>query len=137
MELFSGTVKTGIGGAVDEMSNPDELNVWKTLTGLRVIPGTLNLHLTKPFNLSLLKYISFSEVGWNFDPTTQGFDFRADVGMYYHRINIFNKFPGVLVFWTWVPELSIHAELVSSVHLRTEIGLKDGDKVEFSLHKVQ
>ncbi len=55
--------------------------------------------------------------------------------MYYRRIELFNKYPGILVFWTWVPELDMHAELISSVHLRTAIGLKAGDSVEFFLHK--
>ena len=134
MKLFSGTVKTGRGGAVVEMSKPNELEEWKKLVGLRVIPGTLNLHLTKPFDLSLLKYLSFSKIGWNFDPATQGFNFKGDIGMYYHRVIISGEYPGILVFWTWVPELSTHAELISSVHLRTTIGLKDGDSVSFSLH---
>ena len=134
MGLYKGFVKTGRGGAIVEMSNPDELEEWETLTGLKVIPGTLNLHLEKPFDLSLLNYISFSEIGWNFDPNTQGFDFRGDIGMYYHRIKIFNNYPGIVVFWTWVPEISIHTELISSVHLRTELGLKDGDTVEFALN---
>jgi CTP-dependent riboflavin kinase len=131
---YKGFVKTGRGGAIVEMSNPDELEEWEILTGLKVIPGTLNLHLDKPFDLSLLNYISFSEIGWDFDPTSQGYDFKGDIGMYYHRIIIFFKYPGILAFWTWVPELSTHAELISSVHLRTELGLKDGDTVEFALN---
>lgn len=137
MESFKGRVKTGRGGATDEMSNPDELKELEKLTGLRVIPGTLNLHLEKPFNLLLLKYIGFSELGWDFDPTTQGFDFHGEVGMYYHRIIIFDRSPGILAFWTWVPELRIHAELISPIDLRTAFGLKDGDTVEFSLYKGQ
>jgi CTP-dependent riboflavin kinase len=59
------------------------------------------------------------------------------IGMYYHRIKIFNKYPGIVVFWTWVPEISIHTELISSIHLRTEPGLKDGDTVEFALNNDQ
>jgi CTP-dependent riboflavin kinase len=134
MKLFYGTVKTGIGGAAVEMSNPDELEDWELLTGLRIIPGTLNLQLEKPFDLALLEYISFSEIGWDFDPITQGFDFNGDVGMYYHRVIICDEHPGIVAFWTWVPELRKHAELISSVHLRSTIGLEDGDTVSFSLH---
>ncbi len=82
MKTFSGTVKTGIGGAAVEMSMHGDLKVWETLTGLSVIPGTLNLRLLKPFDLSLLEYLSFSKIGWDFDPSTQGFDFKGDVGMH-------------------------------------------------------
>jgi len=134
MKLFKGIVKTGIGKAVLEMSKSSELDEWETLTGMRVIPGTLNLQLTKPFDLSLLRYLSFSKIGWDFDPATQGFDFKGDIGMYYNRIIIAGKYRGILVFWTWVPELDTHAELISQVHLRTTLGLEDGDIVDFSLY---
>ncbi len=134
MELFRGIVKTGIGEATIEMSKPSELDDWEKLTGLRVIPGTLNLHLEKPFDLSLLKYMSFSKIGWEFDPSTQGSDFKGDIGMHYHRIIIVGKYPGILAFWTWSHNLGTHAELISSIHLRTAIGLEDGDSVDFSLN---
>ena len=134
LKLFKGTVKTGIGGAVVEMSKPGGLEDWEKLTGLRIIPGTLNLQLTKPFDLSLLRYSSFSKIGWEFDPTTQGFDFNGNIGMYYSRIIIASMYYGILVFWTWVPDLNMHAELISQVHLRTTLGLEDGDIVAFSLH---
>ncbi len=133
MKIFKGTVKSGIGEAVSEMSKPGELAQWETLTGLKVIPGTLNLQLEAPFNLTLLKYLSFSEIGWDFDPASQGFDFNGEIGMYYSRITISGSYPGILAFWTWVTDLRTHAELISSVHLRKTIGLKDGDSVEFSL----
>ena len=132
-KLFKGTVKTGIGKAVFEMSNPGDFEKWETLTGLRVIPGTLNLQLPKPFNLSLLRYLSFSEIGWDFDPVTQAFDFKGDIGMYYDRIIIAGKYQGIHVFWTWVPEINTHAELTSQVHLRRALGIEDGDIVKFSL----
>lgn len=134
MELFTGVVKTGRAGAAVEMSKSSTIEDMEILTGLRVIPGTLNLHLTKPFNFSLLKYSSFSELGWDFDPASQDIDFMGEIGMYYHRITIFNKYPGILAFWTWTHELSTSAELISPVHLRTKIGLKDGDMVDFCLH---
>jgi CTP-dependent riboflavin kinase len=135
LELFNGTIKTGIGGAVTEMSDPNHLNDWEELTGLKIIPGTLNIQLAKPFDLALLKYISFSEIDWDFSPSAQGFNFSGEVGMFYHPITIAKKYPGVIVFWTWVPEINFHAELVSPVHLRTTIGLEDGDSIEFVLNK--
>ncbi len=133
---FSWIVKTGISVAAVEMAMFGHLKVWETLTGLRVIPGTLNLSLLKPFDLSLLKYLSFSKVGWDFDPSTQGFDFNGDIGMHYGLITIAGKYSGALVFWSWVPELSTRPELISQVHLRSTMGLKDGDTVEFSLFAV-
>jgi CTP-dependent riboflavin kinase len=133
LEIFTGIVKTGSGGAAIEMSDARTLDDLEILTGLKVIPGTLNIHLKIPFDLSLLKYSSFMTLGWDFDPTSQGFDFVGDIGMYYHRITIFSKYPGVLAFWTWSHELGTHAELISPNHLRTEIGLEDVDIVDFFL----
>jgi hypothetical protein len=43
LELFSGIVKTGIGGALVGMSKLAGLKEWGILTGLSVRPGTLNL----------------------------------------------------------------------------------------------
>jgi CTP-dependent riboflavin kinase len=134
LKYFTGRVKTGIGEAVFEMSKPGDLEGWEALTGLRVIPGTLNLQLTEPFDLSLLRYLSFSEIGWNFDPTTQGFDFKGDVGMHYNRVIIAGKYQGILALWTWVPEPNMHAELISPVHIRTTLGIEDGDIIKFSLY---
>lgn len=133
LESFSGTVETGIGKASIEMSNSNGLRDWEMLAGMKILPGTLNLHLEKPFDLSLLKYLSFSKIGWDFDPSTQGSDFKGDVGMYYHLIKIFGKYPGILAFWNWAPEFDTCAELISSIHLRTTFELKDGDIVDFSL----
>jgi len=134
LEIFKGTVRSGRGGAVAAMSKPEELQEWETLTGLKVIPGTLNLLLSEPFNLSLLKYLRFSEIGWEFDPASQGIDFAGDIGMYYSRITIAGRYPGILAFWTWVLELKTNAELISPVHLRTTMGIEDGDVVNFSLY---
>jgi CTP-dependent riboflavin kinase len=133
LKTFMGTVKSGIGKASIEMADADGLADWKKLTGLEILPGTLNLLLQKPFDLSLLKYVSFSAIGWDFDPSTQGHDFNGDVGMHYHRIHIADKYSGIIAFWSWTPERETHAELISPVHLRTVLGLKDGDTVSFSL----
>lgn len=133
MKTFIGTVESGIGKASVEMAKSGGLEDWKSLTGLDILPGTLNLLLEKPFDLLLLKYLSFSEIGWDFDPSTQGQDFKGDIGMHYHLINIAGKYPGIVAFWTWAPKFDTNSELISPVHLRTVLGLKDGDTVEFSI----
>ena len=136
MELFKGIVKTGRGGAAVEMSKSKTILDLEELTGLKVIPGTLNLNLIKPFDFGLLNYSSFSDLGWDFDPTSQGFDFRGEVGMFYNRIIIFSEYPGILAFWTWMNELYTNAELISTIHLRSQLGLEDGDIVSFNLDAI-
>ena len=74
-KVFRGIIKTGRGGAVGEMSKPGALEGFQRLTGLSIIPGTLNIRLTEPFDLSLLNYLRFADVGWEFDPATQGIQY--------------------------------------------------------------
>jgi hypothetical protein len=52
---YRGIVKTGRGGEVKEMSETGTIDDIRRLTGLKVIPGTLNLDLTAPLDLRLLK----------------------------------------------------------------------------------
>ena len=63
-KVYQGFVKTGRGFGALEMSAPGILEGFQRLTGLSVIPGTLNIDLTKPFDLALLKYVAFFELGW-------------------------------------------------------------------------
>lgn len=133
MKVFQGKVKSGRGKAATEMSKADGLRDWESLTGLKIIPGTLNLSLPSPVDRSLLTYIRFSELGWDFSPATQGIHYKGEIGMYYGRIIIAETFPGGFVLFTWVPDLQVHGELVSTVHLRSALNLQDGDTVTFKL----
>jgi CTP-dependent riboflavin kinase len=130
---YKGAVRTGRGGGVKEMSKPGALGRFRKLTGLKIIPGTLNIHLTEPFDLSRLKYLRFADVGWEFNPATQGIDFDGEIGVYYSPVTIANKHPGCILFFTWTGDIGRRGELVSPHHLRTVLGLNDGDTVEFTL----
>ena len=131
--VYKGIVRTGRGGAVSEMSKPDGIEGFRMLTGLEIIPGTLNLRLTEPFDLSLLKYLRFADVGWEFDPAAQRIDFDGEIGVYYGPVIIAKKHPGCILFFTWTGDIHRRGELVSPLHLRTILGLNDGDTVEFAL----
>ncbi len=131
--IYKGTVSTGIGGAVAEMLKPDSLEEFRRVLGLSIIPGTLNIKLAEPFDLSVLKYVKFSDIGWEFDPATQGIDYQGEIGMYWRRATISGRYPACLIIFTWTPNVHIDAELVSPHHLRTVLDLKDGDTVEFTL----
>ena len=132
-KVYRGTVRTGIGGAVAEMSKPGGLEGFRQLTGLSIIPGTLNIKLSEPFDLSLLNYLKFADVGWYFDPATQGIDYQGEIGAYYRRAVVADKYPACLIIFTWVKNVYTNAELVSPHHLRTVLDLQDGDTVEFTL----
>lgn len=132
-KVYRGIVRTGRGGAVGEMSKPGVLEEFQRFTGLSIIPGTLNIKLKEPFNLSLLKYLKFADIGWEFDPATQGIEYSGEIGMYYSQAIVAGDYPIYLVIFTWVTNVDTDAELVSPHHLRTVLGVKDGDIVEFKL----
>jgi CTP-dependent riboflavin kinase len=132
-KVYSGIARTGIGGAVAEMSRPGNLAEFRSALDLSVIPGTLNITLIEPLNLSLLKYLKFSDIGWEFDPATQGIKYEGEIGMYYRRATVSVRFPACLLIFTWVTNMRTDAELVSPHHLRTVLNLKDGDFVAFTL----
>ncbi len=117
------------------MTAPEFLETMKNLTGLSVIPGTLNIKMVEPLDLSLLRYVKFADIGWEFDPATQGIDYRGEIGMYYRRATVAKKYPACVLVFTWVTNLRTDAELVSPHHLRTELRLKDGDTVKITLDR--
>ena len=132
-EVYRGIVKMGRGAGAGEMSSPDVLERFKLLLGLPIIPGTLNVDLDRPFDLALLRYVSFVEIGFSVDLAKQGIDFHGELGMHYGRIIVADTYSAGVVFFTWVDDLRTDAELVSPHHLRNVLNLQDGDTVEFRL----
>jgi CTP-dependent riboflavin kinase len=123
----------GRGAGALEMSAPGSLEVFQHLTGLSVIPGTLNIGLTEPFDLALLNYVTLVELGWAIDLFKHGIKYDGESGMHYGRVTVANKYPACAIFFTWVDDIYTDAELVSPHHLRSALGLQDGDIVEFRL----
>jgi CTP-dependent riboflavin kinase len=132
-QVYQGTIRTWRGGGATEMLKPGALEQFRPLTGLPAIPGTLNIKMSQPFDLSLLKYYKFDDIGWEFDPATQGISYQGEIGMHGGRVTISGKYPAFLVFFTWITHLDQDGELVSPYHLRSTFGLRDGDTVEFVL----
>jgi CTP-dependent riboflavin kinase len=132
-KVYQGFVKTGRGTGALEMSVPGSLEDFQRLTGLSVVPGTLNIDLTEPFDLSLLNCVTFGELGWAIDLSKQGIKYAGEIGMHYGRVTVANKYPACVIFFTWVNDIYTDAELISPHHLRSTLGLQDGDIVEFTL----
>ena len=126
-------VKTGRGAGASEMSVLGGLEGFQRLTGLSIIPGTLNIDLTEPFDLALLNYVTFAELGWEIDLQKQGIKYEGEIGMYYGRAIVADRYPAYMIFFTWVTDPYTDAEIISSYHLRSALDLCDGDKVEFTL----
>ena len=132
-KVYRGFVKTGRGAGALEMSTPGSLEEFQRLTGLSIIPGTLNIDLTEPFDLALLNYATFADLRWSIDLSKQGIKYDGEIGMHYGRVIVSNRYPAFVIFWTWVDDIFTDAELISPHHLRSILNLKDGDIVEFTL----
>ena len=131
-QVFRGVVRTGRGRSVGVMSAPEAIEVNKRLTGLSVIPGTLNITLTQPFDLDLLDYFRFSDIGVQLDIRAMGLDFEGEQGFHYGRVSVAGDYPAALIIFTWNPDPN-YAELISPHHLRSVLNLRDGDTIEFTL----
>jgi CTP-dependent riboflavin kinase len=132
-KVYRGFVKTGRGFGALEMSTPGSLEEFQRLTGLSVIPGTLNIDLSEPFDLALLNYATFAELGWTINLSKQGIKYNGEIGMHYGRVTVANKYPACIFFWTWVDDIYTDAELISPHYLRSALDIQNGDIVEFRL----
>jgi len=132
-KIYRGFVRTGRGAAELDMSTPGRFEGLQRLTGLSVIPGTFNVALTEPFDLSLLNYVTFAELGWSIDLSERGIEYDGEIGAYYSRVTVADRYPACVIFFTWAGNVHTDAELISPHHLRSTLDLQDGDIVEFSL----
>ena len=131
--VFRGTVRTGRGGAGTFLSAQEALDWVKQLTGLTVIPGTLNITLTQPFDSSLLDYFRFADYGLKIDIAAMGIEYEGEQGFHHGLVSVAGQYPAALIMFTWTPDPTVYAELVSPHHLRNTLGLRDGDTIEFTL----
>ena len=132
-QIYRGIVKTWRGAGAGEMSAAYVLERFELLLGLPVIPGTLNVDLDRPFDLSLMDYVNLAEIGFSIDLAKQGIDYDGELGMHYGRIVVADTYRAGIVFFTWVDDPYTDAELVSPYHLRSVLNLQDADIVEFRL----
>ncbi|MEE8352900.1 MAG: DUF120 domain-containing protein [Dehalococcoidales bacterium] len=132
-KVYRGIVATGRGAGAGVMSSPGVLAGFEQAIGLKVIPGTLNAGLTEPFDLSLLSYIRFADVGLEIDLAAVGIDFDGEPGAHYGRIVVAGGYAAAVLSFTWTADPTIYAELVSPHHFRDTLGLADGDTIEFTL----
>lgn len=127
---FRGVVVKGRGYATTLMEKTQlQENIGQTL-GMEIVPGTLNIRLSKRFNGKLDRYVSVEELG--FQPGTMpGVPDRK--GLRFAEVLIAGRFRG-FVFQGDEPNYPQNqVELISSHNLRETLNLADGDWVEFTL----
>jgi CTP-dependent riboflavin kinase len=126
---FTGIVVPGRGFAVQRMAQPTLLQALRRFTDLNLVPGTLNVRLSQPFDGTLTRYLTEDDLGgrvWrDHAPHRQGI--RCG------EVLIAGQYHGVL-FQGDEPEYPPEqVEILSDQHLRTMLGLRDGDMLEFTL----
>jgi CTP-dependent riboflavin kinase len=103
----------------------------ETIAGFRLVPGTLNLRLPGPLERDLeWRYVAATEVGPDWTART------GQAGYFVVEVVIADRFRG-LAFQAVEPDgpgyPSDQIELFSEVHLRSELGLDDGDPLAVSV----
>jgi CTP-dependent riboflavin kinase len=126
---FTGIVVPGRGFAAQRMAQPTLLHALKRFTALNLVPGTLNVWLSRPFDGTLTGYLTEDDLGGNVwrdhAPHRQG--------IRWGEVLIAGQYRGIL-FQGDEPEYPPEqVELLSDQHLRTTLGLRDGDMLEFTL----
>jgi CTP-dependent riboflavin kinase len=111
------------------MTNPAVLHAAQRVTGLTLVPGTLNVRLPQPFDGTLTGYLTEDDLGGNVwrdhAPNRQG--------IRWGEVLIAGQYRGIM-FQGDEPEYpSAQVEILSEQHLRTTLGLRDGDMLTFTL----
>ena len=130
---FQGIVQSGRGLGESLMSVPSILERLQQLVGLLIVPGTLNLCLTRPLDVPLTNHLTFAELGIEYNFAEVGLEFNGAPGFYFGRVVIAERYNGWLLRLTDIGRLPTHVELISDYHLRSTLGLQDGDTLEFTL----
>jgi CTP-dependent riboflavin kinase len=126
---FRGIVVPGRGFGAQRMANPAVLQAAQRLTGLALVPGTLNVRLPQPFDGPLPQYLTEADLGGNVwrDHAPNRTGIRCG------EVIIAGRYRGI-VFQGDEPEYPpAQVEIMSDHHLRDTLGLHDGDELEFSL----
>ena len=124
--VFRGVVASGRGLAEPVMSTPAIQKALANLTGLSMVPGTLNVVLRDAFKEKLPVYVPVKELGG-----LPGVPNRK--GLRLGAVIIAGRFNGI-VFQGDEPEYPPnHVELISDHKLRAELNLADGDAIEFTM----
>ena len=121
---FSGVIVRGLGEGTYFMSMQHYQEEIKKKLGFKAYPGTLNLKVSKKQADSLKKLDAIKIDGFKSNNKTFG-------GAVCYKAKIKN-IDGAIV----VPDLTKHKdiiEFIAPMHLKSELNLKDGDKIKVEL----
>ena len=110
------------------MTGADTTDRMRDLAGLSVVPGTLNVHLQEPFDRSLTsRYVAAEEIGPEWQAKT------GQAGYFVVPVLVAGRYR-CLAFQADEPGYPTDLiELIGEVHLRSALGLTDGEAITFSV----
>jgi CTP-dependent riboflavin kinase len=111
------------------MANPAVLHAAQRLTGLILVPGTLNVRLPQPFDGLLPWYFTEDELGghvWRDHAPNR-------TGIRCGEVLIAERYRGVVFQGDEPGYPPAQVEILSDHHLRATLGLRDGDMLAFTL----
>jgi CTP-dependent riboflavin kinase len=125
-----GTVERGRGRAVGLLAGDQVLARLHDRFGLRVVPGTLNVRLATPFDPRLAtSHVLASEIDPRWEEATGQAGYRlvpVTVAGRHRGVAFQADEPG------YPPDL---LEILCEVHLRSELGLSDGDPIAITIRE--
>lgn len=122
-----GVVSKGQGYGVARMA-PGVISLLHATTGVEVIPGTLNVRLHQAADESLFpNYLPASELAQDWSERT------GQTGYRWARVKIENRFDGVAARAEEPDYPEDLIEIICGVHLRSTLGLEDGDEIKVTV----
>jgi CTP-dependent riboflavin kinase len=110
------------------LADPTILARLRDLLGFPVEPGTLNLRLPKPWESPLTpSYLAAEEIDPDWEART------AQAGYLWNRVLIAGRYQGVVAQADEPDYPANLVELLSEVHLRQTLDLRDGDPISFTV----
>ena len=123
---LTGIVIPGRGLGSVRMGHSDTSDRMEELLGFSLVPGTLNVRLSRPYDRTLTsRYLAATELGPRWERET------GQAGYFLMSVLIAGRYRGV-AFQADEPEYPAdQVELLCEVHLRDSLGLNDGDVISF------
>jgi protein-S-isoprenylcysteine O-methyltransferase Ste14 len=117
-----GVVVTGRGRGAELLADERVLDRIEEVFGLRVVPGTLNVRLSHPFDRTLpTRYVAGSDINPDWEAAT------GQAGYHLAPVLVAERYRGV-AFQADEPGYPEDlVEIMCEVHLRSVLGLEDGD----------
>jgi len=126
---LSGVVQAGRGLGAGLMGDQTVMEGLRELAGFSLVPGTLNVRLPEPLDRDGWRYVAADEVAPDWEART------GQSGYFLAPVTIAGRFRGLAfqavepVGLGYPPD---QIELFAEVHLRSALGLSDGDRLEIA-----